>query len=178
MLERTAGPLLRWYLVHTKPAGESLARENLERQGYDVYLPRIVESVRRGERRIDRVVPLFPRYLFLRLQEGQQSLAPVVSTIGVATIVRFGSQYTIVPDRVVCELQARADPESGLHRLNNESRLKPGAAVRIRRGPFEGLEGVFERAAGAQRAVVLLNLLGHASQVCVSLESILLSRAV
>jgi transcriptional antiterminator RfaH len=178
MTERTSGSLLRWYLVHTKPAGESVARENLERQCYDVYLPRIVESVHRGERRIDRTVPLFPRYLFLRLQEGQQALAPVASTIGVSSIVRFGSRYTIVPDSVVCELQARADPQSGLHRLNRESRLKPGAAVRIRRGPFEGLEGVFERAAGADRVVVLLNLLGQASQVCVSRDSILLSRAV
>ncbi|MBS0418952.1 MAG: transcription/translation regulatory transformer protein RfaH [Proteobacteria bacterium] len=172
------GPLLRWYLVHTKSASESVARENLERQRYDVYLPRIVESVRRGERRIDRIAPLFPRYLFLRLNEGQQALAPVASTIGVAAIVRFGSQYTIVPDRVVRELQERADPHSGLHRLNSESRLTPGATVRIRRGPFEGLEGVFERAAGADRVVVLLNLLGQASQVCVSRESILLSRVV
>jgi transcriptional antiterminator RfaH len=170
--------MLRWYLIHTKPAGEAVALQNLERQRYEVYLPRIVQSLRRAERRFERIAPLFPRYLFLRLNEGQQALAPVASTVGVASIVRFGSRYTIVPDGVVSELQARADPESGLHRLNCESRLTPGAAVRVRMGPFEGLEGVFERAAGADRVVVLLNLLGQAAAVCVSRESILLNRTV
>lgn len=29
----------RWYLVYTKPRAESTARLNLERQGYDSYLP-------------------------------------------------------------------------------------------------------------------------------------------
>jgi transcriptional antiterminator RfaH len=170
--------MLRWYLIHTKPASESVALDNLERQSYEVYLPRIAETVRRAGRRLERIAPLFPRYLFMRLNEGQQALAPVASTVGVAGIVRFGSRYTIVPDRVVGELRARADPESGLHRLNRDSRLTPGAAVRIRLGPFEGLEGVFERPAGADRVVVLLNLLGQATAVCVPRESVLLNRAV
>ncbi len=170
--------MLRWYLIHTKPSSESVALENLERQRYEVYLPRIVESVRRAERRYERIAPLFPRYLFLHLNEGQQALGPVASTVGVAGIVRFGTRYTVVPDQVVRELQARADPQSGLHRLNCEPTLAAGTAVRIRLGPFEGLEGVFERAAGADRVVVLLNLLGQTAPVCVSRQSILLSRAV
>ena len=28
-----------WYLIHTKPRQESVALENLERQGYQCYLP-------------------------------------------------------------------------------------------------------------------------------------------
>jgi len=50
--------------------------------------------------------------------------------------------------------------------------------VRISTGPFEGLEGVFERQAGADRVVVLLRLLGQNASVCVSIDSVLLSRAV
>jgi transcriptional antiterminator RfaH len=156
--------MLRWYLVHTKPSGETLAQANLVRQGYDVYLPQVLQRVRNGGRIAERIVALFPRYLFLRLREGLQTLGPVRSSVGVASIVRFGASYAVVPDPVVRNLKLRADPESGLHRVSPPPALKAGAAVKIESGPFDGLQGVFEREAGSDRVVVLLNLLGqHAS---------------
>jgi transcriptional antiterminator RfaH len=170
--------MLRWYLVHTKPASETLALRNLARQHYNLYLPRVMQTVRRAGRRYERVAPLFPRYLFLQVNEGHQALAPVVSTLGVRGIVRFGDRYTIVPDRVIRDLQARADPVTGLHRLNCGVKLNPGAPVRIWRGPFDGLDGVFEREAGADRAVVLLELLGQTAPVCVPVDHIVLRQAV
>jgi transcriptional antiterminator RfaH len=170
--------MLRWYLIHTKPSGEALALANLERQGYEVYFPRLVRTMRRAGRPHDRIGALFPRYLFLRLNEGRQALSPVAFTLGVAGIVRFGSRYIAIPNRVIRDLQARAEPESGLHRLSCDVHLAPGARVRIRSGPFDGLEGVFERDAGADRVVVLLQLLGQNAAVCVPTESVMLSQAV
>ena len=165
--------MLRWYLIRTKPSAEALAQANLNRQGYEIYLPRTAVSVRRSARWHKRIVPLFPRYLFLRLNEGCQPLHPVQSTPGVACVVRFGSLCTIVPDRVIRDLRARADPASGLHRLTSPPDLVPGAPVRISEGPFDGLAGVFERAAGAERVVVLLRLLGQNASVCVPLDSLI-----
>jgi transcriptional antiterminator RfaH len=164
--------MLRWYLIHTKPLCEGLAQTNLERQAYQVYLPRATQAVRCNGHWQDRIVALFPRYLFLRLSEGRQSLGPVRFTTGVANVVRFGSKYTIVPDAVIRDLLARADAVTGLHRLGRASRLAPGTPVRIRRGPFDGLEGVFEREAGADRVVVLLNLLGQAVSAHVPGDSV------
>jgi transcriptional antiterminator RfaH len=169
--------MLRWYLIYTKPSSEALAFKNLTRQRYQVYLPRIVRTVRRADRRRDQVGPLFPRYLFLGLNQGEQALAPVTSTIGVTGIVRFGSQYTVVPDQVVRDLQARADPLTGLHRLNLGARLRCGDAVRITRGPFGGLDGVLERESGAERVVVLLRLLGQTAAVDIPSDFIVLSQA-
>ena len=165
--------MLRWYLIHTKPLSEGLAQTNLERQGYQVYLPRAAQAVRCHGHWQERIVALFPRYLFLRLAEGRQSLSPVRSTLGVASVVRFGSRYTIVPDEVIDGLLARADAATGLHRLVRGSRLTPGTLVRIRQGLFDGLEGVFEREAGADRVVVLLNLLGQAVSTHVPGDSVL-----
>ena len=62
-------------------------------------------------------------------------------------------------------MRARADPESGLHRLRARSPFAAGAAVRIAVGPFGGLEGVFDREAGPERVVVLLKLLGQDTAV-------------
>jgi transcriptional antiterminator RfaH len=157
--------MLRWYLVHTKPSREALAQENLQRQGFEIYFPRLKQFVRWGGRSRERVTALFPRYLFLHLDEGHQSLRPVHSTLGVSAVVRFGYQYTIVPEAVIRELRGRAEPLSGLHQLADASMLVLGAKVRISAGAFDGLEGIFQHAAGDDRVVVLLNLLGHHTRV-------------
>src|SRR5665213_3066939 len=164
--------MLRWYLVHTKPLREALAQENLERQGFEVYFPRLRHCVRWPGQSKQRVTALFPRYLFLQLDEGRQSLQPVHSTLGVATVVRFGFQYAVVPHAVICELRRRANPDTGLHQLTGVPVLVRGAKVRVVAGAFDGLEGVFLRSAGADRVVVLLSLLGQDTTVNVQKEDI------
>jgi len=170
---RPTRSVLRWYVIHSKPSAEAVAQVNLERQGYEVYLPRLVQSVRWRQQRRERIVPLFPRYLFLHLREGSQPLGPVRSSVGVSGVVRFGCRYAVVADEVICHLQARADPLTALHRLTGPARLVTGAAVRIATGPFDGLEGIFQREDGAERVVVLLNLLGRDTPVRVPAEWIL-----
>src|SRR5450759_423580 len=160
--------MLRWYVIQTKPSRECVAEVNLRRQGYEVYMPRMVHSVWRRGQSSQCVVPLFPRYLFLQLSEGCQALNPVRSSIGVANIVRFGTRYAIVPDQIIMQLRLRADPKTGLHRLFSRPLPARGAIVRITTGPFEGLDGVFERDAGSARVVVLLNLLGQDEPVRIS----------
>lgn len=169
--------MLRWYLVRTKPNAENTALTNLERQGYGVYFPRLSQALLwRGHWR-DRIVALFPGYLFMHLEEGRQPLAPVRSTSGVASVVRFGSDYAIVPDAVIGGLMSRADPTSGLHRLSLGQALTPGARIRIAAGPFEGLEGIFERESGPDRAIVLLSVLGQAASVGVHIRNVVARRA-
>jgi len=169
--------MLRWYLVRTKPNAEATALANLDRQGYEVYFPRLLQSMPCRGRWRERVVPLFPGYLFLRLDEGHQPLAPVRSTLGVASAVRFGPSYAIVPDEVIRELRARANPDTGMHRLTLPPRLATGALVRILAGPFEGFEGIFQREAGSDRAIVLLGVLGQTASVGVPVGNVVPRRA-
>jgi transcriptional antiterminator RfaH len=161
----------RWYVVHTKPLGEETARLNLERQGYDVYFPRLQQPARRRSR-ARQIVPLFPRYLFLHFEEGQQSLAPVRSTLGVTAVVRFGVRYAIVPDEIITGLQLRADPVSGLHHAIESPALVPNTPVTVIGGPFESLEGLFARSEGSDRVLILLKLLGHEARVQVPADMV------
>lgn len=165
--------MLRWYLIQTKPSAERVAEWNLQRQGYETYYPLAVTLGRRRGQARERIAALFPRYLFLRLDEGVQCLAPVRSTIGVASIVRFGARYAVVPDRLVAELRQRADAETGLHHVSGHALPSCGESVQITEGPLQGLEGIFEREVGADRVVVLLKLLGQTARVQVPLDYII-----
>lgn len=166
-MSTSAGALTRWFLVFSKPTGEQTAKTHLERQGYRVYYPRLVSSQLRRGRWVDCVAALFPRYVFVQLDLARQSLAPVRSTLGVANVVRFGSEATVVPDRLVEGLMGKADPQSGLHRLAAGTGFERGARVRVVAGAFSGLDGIFERAAGCERVVVLLTLLSGSTPVCI-----------
>jgi transcriptional antiterminator RfaH len=161
----SADSTITWYLTYTKPLGEATARAHLARQGFEVYFPRLWQKIRRQGRWLEKVSALFPRYLFVGVDTAHQALAPVRSTVGVVGVVKFGSNYTEVPRSVLRDIQSRADPVSGLHRLQSPSRLEPGTAVRIAEGPFAGLDAAFEREAGSDRVHVLLNVLGQS--VCV-----------
>jgi transcription antitermination factor NusG len=96
----------------------------------------------------------------------------VRATVGVSNAVRFGTRFAIVPDAVVRDLRARADRDSGLHRLHCQPQLTAGDTVRLMGGAFDGLHGIFEREAGVERVVVLLNVLGHYTHVSVTVKSI------
>ena len=155
----------RWYLIQTKPAAEREAQEQLQRQGYHSYLPCVLQRLRRRGRVFMHTVALFPRYLFLRLDEGRQSLTPVRSTGGVSNVVRFGARFATVPEEIIRSLREREDPHTGLHELASPA-LRQGTPVRIDGGSFAGLEGVFERAEGIVAVWwSLLRLLGEERQV-------------
>jgi transcriptional antiterminator RfaH len=145
-----------WYLVYTKPRGEQTALENLSRQGYSVYLPRVRIRRRRGSRYVFRVEPLFPRYLFIHLNPGKDDWGPIRSTLGVSSLVRFGGIPAAVPEGFVRMLQERED-EHGLQILPSNEPVV-GEAVRIVDGVMRGYEGVLVARSGKERAVVLLEL--------------------
>ena len=66
---------MHWYLVHTKPWQEKCALENLQRQGFQCYLPALPSEKLRQGMLVVKDEPLFPRYLFIRLGQGGQPLA-------------------------------------------------------------------------------------------------------
>ena len=47
--------MLRWYLVRTKPGAEATAEAHLARQGYELYLPLLSQTLPRRGRWSSRV---------------------------------------------------------------------------------------------------------------------------
>ncbi len=153
----------RWYAVHTQVHGEQRAKENLERQGFRVWLP-LYWKTRRHARRRDTVLrPLFPRYLFISLDLETQRWRSVFSTRGVSTLLTVDGAPLAVPEGTVEGLQAGADSDG--HFTIRPKALAPGETVRIAEGPFAELEAVFQEEHDGNRVLVLLELLGRKTAV-------------
>ena len=93
-----------WYLAQTKVRQESVARQNLERQRYIVWLPQVYVSKARRE----CIEALFPGYLFIRLSPDTDDFGPIRSTVGVLRLVKFGTTFARVSDSWVDEIRAGA----------------------------------------------------------------------
>ena len=159
-----------WYLVYTKPQQEMLAFENLSRQEYRTYLPRVKRRKRLQRHRRVNVEPMFPRYLFLFLSDVNEDWGPVRSTVGVSRMVRFGGVPAIVPSALVEALRARED-DSGVQMLPEPS-YQAGDRVRIAEGLMAGYEAIFSSATGKERVLLLLEIAGKCARVEVSVDYI------
>lgn len=156
-----------WHVVVCKPRQEMVAEANLVRQGFEVYLPRLAVRRRRRGAWVEVVEALFPRYLFVHIEVGCQSTAPIRSTRGAFGLVRFGSESAEVSDGVIAAIRAREDGLSGLH-ANPDRLFQPGQVVSVVDGPLAGLQGVFSCEDGEQRAMLLIDLLGKTHRVAVA----------
>ncbi len=163
---------VKWYLVYTKPRQEPLAQQHLQRQGYPTYLPLARHPRRRRGRRTYITEAFFPRYLFIHLDSANDNWAPIRSTIGVSSLVRFGQQPAAVPDDLIAKLRARENPE-GLQEILVDYRA--GDHVRIHDGPMAGYEGIFIARNGEERVILLLDMMGKQARLQVDIDAISLA---
>jgi len=161
-----AGPASPWYVAHTNPRQERVALENLARQGYGVYLPRLKVLNRRCKLQQVGFEALFPRYIFFQPCHSEHSIAPVRSSQGVTTIVQFGGVPAVLQPQM---LQSIRDFESRQNTADfvELSALRPGKTVVVTTGPLAGLDGLVA-VVSSQRVIVLMRLLGEQTQVNVS----------
>ena len=165
---------LPWYVVHTKVRQEQVAADNLMRQGFAVYLPKI-RLLKRIRRRLEvQQEPLFPRYLFVRPGSAAASIAPVRSTTGVTTLVRFGQEPAVMRAGVLESIRAfearrNEAPDEDL------SPFQPGARICVADGPLTGMEGLISDVSH-ERVVVLMQLLGQETRVRLSHHQLVLAQ--
>jgi len=148
---------MHWYVIHTKPRQEHRALLNLERQEYECYLPLLaVEKVHKGNLTI-REEPLFPRYLFIRLDTGVsgKGWGPIRSTKGVNCLVSFGKEPAKVDENLIKTLRAH----DKITFVRPQRLFMPGERLMITKGAFAGIEAIYQMSDGESRAMVLIELL-------------------
>jgi transcriptional antiterminator RfaH len=154
----------QWFAVYTKPRQEQIALQHLQRQGFKCFLPMAINPYQRRSQKSTRIEPLFPRYLFLNVAAGLQSLGSVRSTRGVSTLVRFGADLAHIPEAVIRAIRSRCEAGTGLVRLD-PAPVGPGDQVRVFDGPLAGVNGLFQARSGEQRALLLVQMMGRETKV-------------
>jgi transcription elongation factor/antiterminator RfaH len=155
-------PGLRWYAIQTKGNKERDVAKRLTDLKLEVFLPWLRDRRRIGSKYQWILVPLFPGYLFCLLDIVTSGKAARYAP-GVKDFLKFGNEITEVPNDIIAALQERC-PE-GIAAFDSVS-LISGDSVRIKEGPFAGLEAIFEKKMkGSERVAVLLEILGRQTRL-------------
>jgi transcription antitermination factor NusG len=143
----------RWWVAHTKPRNEKALAWDLVDRKVPYFLPMTMRTTFSGGRKRRGMIPLFPSYVFLCGGEPQRH--SMLATNRVARIIEVTDQQTLIT-----ELDA-------LHRALSEGAefdLYPFAVVgqrcRVRKGPFEGIEGTIVSRDNLAKLVLQVSLLG------------------
>ena len=111
----------RWYLVHALPKGERKAVFHLGAQGFKTFLPQFRKTVRHARQLKTVAAPLFPRYLFIRLNLERDRWLSVRSTVGVSTLITCMGMPAPIPPGVSGPF---ADFVGTLARLDDAGRVR------------------------------------------------------
>ena len=149
-----------WYLLKTKPRQEIIAKQNLKNQGYGSFCPIVKIN--------NRLVVLFPGYLFVQLNEKTQNWSPINSTKGVSHFVKFGLNFAKVPTSVIEFI--KTNQHITTDKLKDLNKFKPGDKVQISDGVFNNFVAIFESYKSDERVILLMNLLGREQSLSVKKE--------
>ena len=147
---------MSWFVVATKMNAEQLACTNLNRQGFAAYLPKI-RVCRSHARRVEIVKrPLFPRYLFVKMNIKVASWRSINGTYGVQYILSNNG----FPQTIRCEFveALMSREESGV--LEISQYYNPGDKVKVCGGPFDEQIGNILSLDPSGRIRMLMDLMG------------------
>ena len=150
-----------WFAFRTRPRAEKRVDQLLKSTGFESYLP-LVERMSQWSDRKKRVeYPVFPGYVFCQIE--RERLSDIVRTSGLVDVVRVGGRPALVREEELDSVRALLE---GAQRAGTEVHaahfLKPGEAVRVVSGPFEGLRGTLMEERGSLLVVVKIYTLRQA----------------
>jgi transcriptional antiterminator RfaH len=156
-----------WACARLESRREAVAQHFLQLAGYQVYIPQMREQRLRRSRRVEVIAPLFPAYGFIVIEQQWHSAR---WAIGVSAIIMDGVAPAKVPDQAIDEIRRRE--VRGAVELPQAPGMKIGDRVRVTRGPFEGLVGLYAGMSGRERIEALFTLLGGPQRVTLPRGSI------
>ena len=159
-----------WFVVRAKTGAEDRAVWHLKNQGFGAYLPRYRKEIRHARKTSTVLRPLFPGYVFVRMDIAQQRWRAINGTVGVISLVQFGGAPHPLNDAVIDAIRDRED--GGLVSLAPDG-LKKGDRVRVREGAFVEHTALLAEVSDDMRVILLLDLMGREVRVTMRRDNLL-----
>jgi transcriptional antiterminator RfaH len=149
---------LPWFVAHTKPRREKKFAEYCQRQAIAATLPTYRSAHKYRGKTVVFQKPLFPGYVFLKLEPGQKDSMRqndhVANLLEVFDQKSFCRQLDEILLALETDLEVRLAPAIG-----------EGMRVRIKSGPLRGIEGHVEHRHGHTTVLLRLDFIGRAAAV-------------
>jgi transcriptional antiterminator RfaH len=156
--ERPADEGRNWWAVYTKARQEKALARELYAQSVPFYLPLVTRTILVRGKRVESLLPLFTGYIFLYIDDDERLKALKTNRTSQLIPAPAGEKLRSDLRHVQRLIEAKAP-------LTVEQRLFPGTRVRVKSGPFMGVEGVVEEQRGQSRLIVEVTFLQQSVSV-------------
>jgi transcription antitermination factor NusG len=141
---------LAWYLIRTKSGKEQYVHRELSRRLPETFMP-MLET--RSRQRTVSLLPLFPQYLFARLELAAHYFE-IRYMPGVVGFISTGCEPLAVTQTIVDNVRSRC--RDGVVQIPRRP-FQHGQHVRIISGPFCDFDAIFEGyLSGSKRVAILI----------------------
>ena len=147
----------KWFIAQIKPNSYNSAVQNLKRQGFETFLPKMEITKRQKNKFLVESVYVFPGYIFVFFDPHIITWTKVNSTYGVSKILAFNKRPSEISPDLILELKNRYEINSNLMSKEN---LRKGDCIKFFSGPFTDLIGKIESIDENKRIWVLLEAMG------------------
>lgn len=147
----------KWFIAQIKPNSYNSATQNLERQGFETFLPKMETTQRQKNKFIVKNDYVFPGYMFVCFKPHILSWTKINSTYGVSKILSFNKKPSEISSDLILELKKRYQIDSNPKQIDN---LQKGDSIKFHAGPFVDLIAKVENVDKNNRIWVLLETMG------------------
>lgn len=127
-----------WYVLYTRSRHEKKVEEELLKQGFESYCPKIKQLKKWSDRKKIVEEPLFKSYCFIKIPENQKY--EVLTTFGVVKFVSFGGKSATLRSEIVERIKSMLNEfesrEVNIEKLNEKDN------VLIKSGVFIDNKGI------------------------------------
>ena len=152
----------KWYVVQIKPNSYGLAYQNLERQGFETFLPKMKITSRKNNKFIEKESYVFSGYIFVSFNPKLAKWNTINSTYGVIKILTFNNKPKEISSYLILALRNRYCFNPIQPKKNN---LLKGDFIKINTGPFTEFIAEIENIDKNNRIWVLLEYAGKKQKV-------------
>jgi len=150
----------KWIAIYTKPRYEKTVKKELQKKGFEVFLPMLKERRKWSDRNKWIEFPLFRSYLFVRTKL-KNSLF-VLQTLGVVKVIKFGREVAIVQNKSIESIKLMID--GGFKPEMLDYFLK-GDPVEVSDGPLKGIVGEVIRLDKDDRLMIRVDAIQHSISI-------------
>lgn len=148
----------RWFAIYTLPRAEKRVAEQLQKHGYEYYLP-LKKEVRQWKDRQKKVeVPLFSSYIFVKVTTKEYYEIPKLVQ-GFMKYVTIGGQKISVRDDEIETIKKVLEFSVEAVETSNE-KLTLNENVEIKAGKLKGLTGKLVRFDNGQKVAIRIDSIG------------------
>lgn len=146
----------RWYIAYTLARHEKAIAQRLSLEAVPCFVPLYSEKRMWRQRRVELTLPLFPCYVFVKMR--LEAKTRLLSAPGVVRLLTASGAAVVFSDEEMDALQS----------LLKKWKARPcplhssGKRVRLKSGPFAGLEGTIVQRNGKRKLIVTLDLISSA----------------